>query len=458
MKTLKGAVTGCLDIIGHGLAVKNPNDAILIYIDSQFVGIAHCIHGWFAAACGPQGPTKELYFSTTPFNTMLEYLGLKVPEQVHANFAFTIDYFMDPNHSSLIYYKLPLNHGVLHMKFQCLTYALNWLFSADTMNRIECTAGSLATQGLNSEREDTIAKHRPTLLMRRSAKNEAMGDIRVKTIVRSKVLYDMALECDADWVSKVKEETTVFQRCEKEFWNYGRSHAVRAGNIYFHFDKFGVFCTGGHPGKKQPYLKINFTESFTPEFFCSSREAFCGTICDLALLDMREGATISEYYEKCLQVAYLTTHHCLRLSPTWAEPIKWHSERLFIMPSVSKTMNLAAQRPQELILEDVIAIIERPNFESYKDGTPHKPGSFDYITVEVSLVHKYGRKSLEIARNHNKRLKELIMEKVTKALSARHKEGLAQYLYVKELTACGGGYTISALVEFKPGLEEILTK
>ena len=78
--------------------------------------------------------------------------------------------------------------------------------------------------------------------------------------------------------------------------------------------------------------------------------------------------------------------------------------------------------------------------------------------MDVSLITRYGKQSLQVARKHLPELKARVMEAVRATKRLADKPLLQDLLYVKEFSVSGSGYIITALVEFKPGAEEALSE
>lgn len=443
MKGLKEIINLHFDSIHRITDDHQPNTEELLYIDSVLYACCQYTHGQFRAALN-KDPNVFM-------REMLIELGITIPSEVRMCLALSFDSYTTAEHPRQCYkmYVDIIDGYVIKGRLQKLSRLYGWLLSDETMQCIK--------KGLKGvEASEVIKRGKPALLMSRGDRAREIDNQRVVTIVRSRVLFDMALAASKEWVSEANSQPEWGENERNGIIAYAKTFCLHSGTHYFGYNDDGKYTirTRVFPGHAES--TILQLEEFSPEKALRSRITFRTAVCNLALLDMEQGASLNAYVRKVRQVSYLVlNHYKLNCSDDYYT-VRGYVGAMFPEPVDKERLVNDSLTGDRSVLKDVIAMIDRPHFEKYKDVERRGKYAFDYITVETSLIHRHGRKGLATIKSHMEEFKALIMEVVAESSKLKRTPELLDYLYVKELTAYGGGYMISTLIEFKPGLEEVI--
>lgn len=444
MKGLKEIINMHFDSIHRITDGHEPSKEELLYIDSVLYACCQYTHGQFRAALhkDPDVFMRE----------MLIELGVTIPTEMRVCLALSFDAYTTAEHPRQCYKMNAdmVEDYVVKGRLQKLSQLYEWLLSEETMQCIK--------KGLKSvEASEVIKRGNPTSLMSMGDRAREIDNQRVATVVRSRALFNMALSASKEWVSEANAQPEWSENECNGLIAYAKTFRLYSGTHYFGYNDDGKYAirTRAFPGHSENTLFQ--LEGFYPEQASKSRIAFRTAVCNLALLDMEQGADLNAYVRKVRQVSYLVLDYFKLNRPDTYYTVKGYIGELFPEPVDRERLIRDSLTGDRSVLKDVIAMIDRPHFEKYKDVERRGKYSFDYITVETSLVHRCGKKGLATIKAHIEEFKALIMDVVAESSKLKHTPELLDYLYVKELTAYGGGHMVSVLIEFKPGLEEAVT-
>lgn len=282
---------------------------------------------------------------------------------------------------------------------------------------------------------------------------EAQEDPRCRSIVRSRFLWRQCQQEEPGWENYAIKGFTDVVFDDESLVAFAKSNCLSSGHYYLGFNSADKFSVVAH---EQGQLRPNKLRMPTDVLLRSlrTREDFRLLVCTFAMSDIPIGASITEYPKSVRRVAYLVCRYVERLRGENAMRVVKGFISVF---SKEETASRAkAEVSKALELSKVIASVDAPRFERYRDKQHRTNTTFDYLTVDVSLLTCFGLQSLQVVKREQRRLCQLVMDRVSGDARMRDKPLLLKLLYVRELQVSGGGYIVTAIVDFKPGVENLL--
>lgn len=286
---------------------------------------------------------------------------------------------------------------------------------------------------------------------------DKQGDRRYTHMNRVRMLWEQVAFEDLDWEEKALRSMNCRSIDSAKLASYAKQVCLIAGRgtSILGFNNAGFFTDSLSKASVEgrEILRVR-PDAFT--YALHTRGNFRDVACCLALADMPMGASIDEFSRHVRRVCYLMCNmygrrdgiNTRNLAVGFAAAMSFDDTAPG--PYIPKNGELRGT----LSLVDVITI-ERPQFEQYRDKRHRGLSTFDYVTVDITLVTTYGAQAMDLVKKNVGLLKELIMDRVRAAPRLREKKLLADLLYVKELQAAHNSL-ITAWVEFKPGAEEAI--
>ncbi len=291
-----------------------------------------------------------------------------------------------------------------------------------------------------------IYKAKPTLFISPKEYEDVSRPSKCATRVR--VLWEQAQLEHLTWSQVTAKSIFGDSYNPKMLLAYARKVFVRAGGRPIGFDQSGTYCV---PLKSKEHLTMPHV--YVPDNILGqllyTDMTFRDTVYATALADMPVGANIALYPKKVCVTAHLFANYVRRM--------QGDDMYRLILDYIADFFSGPPQTgASDIGLSDVIAIVDNPRFERYNDKAAWKPGTFDYVTVDISLVAHYGKAALEVVRQNQKALANIVMNRIRSTRRMQGRRLLADLLYVKEFQISGRGFVVTALVEFKPGVEKLL--
>ena len=435
---------------------EDSDPSSLLYCDALLFSAVHYLHGYLRALLGKRedpGP------AVTP-QSMLYYLS-----KLHVYVPDAIALYIKALEGRYLTSERPRQAmtidclAVVSIRANCddLSGVIDYLFSDNVANTL--SKSSARYFYLYRKNRESNGLYVPVYMVEKYS-----GDPRVRHILRSLDIFTLALRAPENW----REESIHFLKAIEPFrmhlYAYARGVCLKAGQDMVYVDTFDKMKISRYDYRVSQSKYAQDLKVCDFNTLLESRATFRNTVCNLALFEMPEGMCITDsdcdYVEVVAQVLYLIwNYYRTRHDNAAASVITGYVRSLFVEKLVNgrlcfdEVTSLSA-----LTLGDVLGTIDKPQFERYRDKAHRRKYTFDYITVDVSLLTRYGKQSLQVARKHLPELKARVMEAVRATKRLADKPLLQDLLYVKEFSVSGSGYIITALVEFKPGAEEALSE
>lgn len=435
---------------------EDSDPSSLLYCDALLFSAVHYLHGYLRALLGKRqdsGPTDApqsmLYYlrklhvyvpdAIALYIKVLEgrYLTSERPRQ-----AMTIDCL-----------------DVMSIRMDCdeLSGVMDYLFS----DSVTDTLSGLSTRHfyLYRKNRESNGLSVPDYMVEKHS-----GDPRVKYVLRSLDIFTLALRASENWQDEAAPFLRAIEPFRMHLYAYARGVCLKAGQdmVYVNaLDKIEISRYDYRVSQSKYAQDLKVCDFST---LLESRATFRNTVCNLALFEMPEGVCITDsdydYVKVVAKILYLIwNYYRTRHDDAATSVITGYVRSFFVEKLVGgKLCFNEVTSSAALTLGDVLGTIDKPQFERYRDKAHRRKYTFDYITVDVSLLTRYGKQSLQVARKHLPELKARVMEVVRATNRLKDKPLLQDLLYVKEFSVSGSGYVITALVEFKPGAEEALSE
>lgn len=182
----------------------------------------------------------------------------------------------------------------------------------------------------------------------------------------------------------------------------------------------------------------------------------------LSVLDMPVGATLEEFAQKYKIATYLMCQVWTRIGNDGTEErlkklVQRANSEDFLNAYLNKPRTVTKELKLPESLEGAVAGVGVPIFQRFRDVRHQREGTFDFLTVEISLITSKGNEPFEIVRHNLQDMSRAVMERVARSPRIQGKELLLKSLYVKEYETNREHTFLVAHVEFKPGLESALS-
>lgn len=435
---------------------ESSDPSSLLYCDALLFSAVHYLHGYLRALLGKrEDPGPEV----TP-QSMLYYLS-----KLHVYVPDAIALYIKALEGRYLTSERPRQAmtidclAVVSIRANCddLSGVIDYLFSDNVANTL--SKSSTRYFYLYRKNRESKGLYVPAYMVEKYS-----DDSRVKHILRSLDIFTLALRAPENWQDEAVHFLRAIEPFRMHLYAYARGVCLKAGQdmVYVNtFDKMKISRYDYRVSQSKYAQDLKVCDFST---LLELRATFRNTVCNLALFEMPEGARITDpdcdYVEVVAWVLYLIwNYYRTRHDDAATSVITGYVRSFFVEKLVEGRLRFdEITSSSALTLGDVLGTIDKPQFERYRDKTHRRKYTFDYITVDVSLLTRYGKQSLQVARKHLPELKARIMEVVRATNRLKDKPLLQNLLYVKEFSVSGSGYVITALVEFKPGAEEALSE
>lgn len=430
----------------------------LLYCDALLFSAVHYLHGYLRALLGK----RQDYGPIIAPQSMLYYLSklhVYVPDAIALYIKVLEERYLTSERPRQAMTIDCLDVVSIRMDCDELSNVMDYLFS----DSVTDTLSGLSTRHFYLYRKNRESNGLcvPAYMVEKHS-----SDPRVKHVLRSLDIFTLALRAPENWRDEAVHSLKAIEPFRMHLYAYARGVCLKAGQdmVYVNaLDKIEISRYDYRVSQSKYAQDLKVCDFDT---LLESRATFRNTVCNLALFEMPGGACITDsdydYVEVVAQVLYLIwNYYRTRHDDAATSVITGYVRSFFVEKLVEGRLRfdeVTSSSSSALTLGDVLGTIDKPQFERYRDKAHRRKYTFDYITVDVSLLTRYGKQSLQVARKHLPELKARIMEVVRATNRLKDKPLLQNLLYVKEFSVSGSGYVITALVEFKPGAEEALSE